>query len=75
MYKGTFHCYFGAIKDYPFEEQSCNFNVYPAHFYGPFKLVAQDLKVHDRIQPGMDILSYKIVEWKMETNIISIIEL
>ena len=68
MYKGTFHCYFGDIENYPFELQTCSFSIYPMKSLGPFKLVAKNLTVHPCIEPGMDIFAYKIVEWKMESK-------
>ena len=68
MYKGTFHCYFGDIENYPFELQTCSFNIYPMKSFGPFKLDAKNLSVHPCIEPGMEIFAYKIVEWKMESK-------
>ena len=66
MYKGTFHCYFGEIENYPFELQTCSFSIYPFKSHGPFKLDARNLTVHPCIEPGMGIFAYKIVEWKMK---------
>ena len=68
MYKGTFHCYFGKIQDYPFEQQTCSFSIYPYKSMGPFKLDAKNITVHPCIEPGMEVFAYKIVEWKMEAK-------
>ena len=68
MYKGTFHCYFGEIENYPFEQQTCSFDIYPFKSAGPFKLVSKNLSVHSCIAPGMQVFAYEIVGWNMESS-------
>ena len=75
MYKGTFHCYFGEIENYPFEQQTCSFDIYPFKSVGPFKLVAKNLTYHSCIEPGMQVFAYEIVRWNMESSSASKINL
>ena len=47
MYKGTFHCYFGDIENYPFELQKCSFTSVWARFSGPRFSTRPSAEGHD----------------------------